>query len=41
MLVLTDEEVVFARNIKMSDIVILTIMATAMVGYIIGWLLFH
>jgi hypothetical protein len=41
MRVLVDEAIVSARNMKMSDIIMLTLISTAMVGYIIGWLLFR
>jgi len=40
MLILVTDKIVSARDMKMSDIIILTLIATAAVGYIIGWLLF-
>jgi hypothetical protein len=41
MLILIDGEIVSAKNMKMSDIIMLILFAMAMVGYIIGWLLFR
>ena len=41
MLILVTDKIVSARDMKMSDIIMLILFAMAMVGYIIGWLLFR
>jgi hypothetical protein len=40
-MVLVDDKLISARDMEMTEIIMLTLIATASSGYIIGWLLFR